>query len=54
MLSPVLLSELVRVGYTFISKTIFQACYLSHNAVVTFQQIKGYEQRDPAAQKLQI
>lgn len=54
MLSPVFPSELVRVGYTFISKTIFEACYLGHNAVATFQQIKGYEQRDPAAQKLQI
>ena len=32
----------------------FQACYLGRDAVAAFQQIKGYEQRDPAAQKLQI
>lgn len=53
MLSLILLWELVRVGYTFTSNAIFQACYLGHN-VATFQQIKGYEQRHPAAQKLQI
>lgn len=78
VLSPILLSELVRVGFTFMSKTKnlglyecmryilihsawprtgwrhFQACYFGHGAVAAFQQIKGYEQRDPAAQKLQI
>lgn len=76
LLGFILLSDLVRVGYTFTNKTViwgciyelplhvltqartgqrsFQALYLGQSALATFQQIKEYEQRDPAAQKLQI